>query len=77
MLRTTFEWLLRAATVLVGVGLYEFETSMSLLVIPGLPLVLTSTTQMILVLRQLSHGFGRLEIYKGGKLYMVHWTFAY
>ena len=25
--RKAFEWLLRAATVLVGVGLYEFETN--------------------------------------------------
>ena len=25
--RKTFEWLLKAATVMVGVGLYEFETN--------------------------------------------------
>lgn len=25
--RVTFEWLLRGVTVLVGVGLYEFETN--------------------------------------------------
>jgi hypothetical protein len=41
------EWLLRAATVLVGVGLYEFETSRSPLVIPGLSLALTLDTDDI------------------------------